>query len=83
MHLCALQLFEVFFEDLPAESISIVPDKGFPSVAFSSLYSGAYHIKSAGHITVKYALRPSSAGASKAEKISRCNDPGLLSFFSR
>lgn len=81
MHLCALQLYEVFLDDLPAESISIIPNTDYPTVAFSSLYSGAYHIKSAGHVMVKYPLPPSSACALEAEKMSWCNDPGLLFFY--
>lgn len=54
--ICALQLYEVFLEGLPGESISIIPTLDYPTVAFTSLYSGAYHIKSAGHIMVTYLL---------------------------
>lgn len=61
MRPCALQLYQVFSDDLPAESAPILPHTDYPTVAFSSLYAGAYHIKSAGHVTVKYALPPSSA----------------------
>ncbi|XP_075870757.1 uncharacterized protein LOC142880662 isoform X2 [Nelusetta ayraudi] len=47
-----MQLYEVFLDNLPAESISVIPNTDYPTVAFSSLYSGAYHIKSAGHIMI-------------------------------
>lgn len=51
--LCVLQLYQVFLDSLPPEPVSILPKEDYTSVAFSSLYSGAYHFKSNGHIMVK------------------------------
>lgn len=58
--LCVLQLYEVLLDTLPPGPVSIIPKEDYTSVAFSSLYSGAYHFKSNGHIMVKSPFKPTS-----------------------
>lgn len=74
--LCVLQLYQVFLDSLPPGLISVHSKEDYTSVAFSSLYSGAYHFKSNGHIMVK-----SPSHQQRKEKKRKSNNPDLLLFY--